>query len=191
MSKSVLLKIARESIEEVILAKNSIDKRALLETYPVLGEKVATFVTINLNNKLRGCIGSLIAQKPLLEDIIYNAKAAAFHDPRFSPITTSDYIHSSIEISILTEPKEVKYSSIDELKSIINVGEDGVILIYEDKQATFLPQVWDELPTFEEFFSHLLQKASLSENTLALSPVIYTYQVAKERDEPIVNEEKK
>jgi AmmeMemoRadiSam system protein A len=189
VSKSILLKIARDSIEEVILAKNSIDRVTLLENYPVLNEKVATFITINLNGKLRGCIGSLVAQKSLLEDIIYNAKAAAFHDPRFLPITTSDYIHSSIEVSILTEPKEVKYNSIDELKSIVNVGEDGVILLHEDKQATFLPQVWDELTTFEDFFSHLLQKANLTQDTLNLNPLIYTYQVAKESDDPIVKEE--
>jgi AmmeMemoRadiSam system protein A len=134
------------------------------------------------------CIGSLIATNSLLDDIIHNAKAAAFEDPRFSPITTSEYLHSSLEVSILTEPKELEYENIDELKSKIDVGEDGVIIIYKDKQATFLPQVWSELPTFEEFFSHLIEKAELDKNILELKPHIYTYQVVKESDEPIVKE---
>lgn len=188
MAGSVLLKIARESIEEVILAKNSINKSALIEKYPALNEKVATFVTINLHNRLRGCIGSLKATKSLLDEIIHNAKAAAFEDPRFSPITTSEYLHSTIEVSILTEPKEVLYESVDELKSKIDVGEDGVIILQDGKQATFLPQVWSELHTFEEFFSHLIDRAGLEKNILELKPHIYTYQVVKESDQPIIKE---
>ncbi|NOQ29658.1 MAG: AmmeMemoRadiSam system protein A [Helicobacteraceae bacterium] len=189
MDQSILLKIARESIEEVVLATRTIDKKELLRVFPVLNEKIATFVTINLDGKLRGCIGSLVAQKTLLNDIIHNAKSAAFEDPRFTPITTSEYLHCSIEISLLSEPKELVYTDVQDLKESINVGKDGVILILGEKNSTFLPQVWSQLKTFEEFFAGLCLKADLEESALSLHPQIYTYYVETIEDEPKVKTE--
>lgn len=194
VSQSVLLKLARESIEEVLEAQNTIDRDALLEQYPALGQEMATFVTLHIGCELRGCIGSLIAKRPLIDDIIHNAKAAAFQDPRFSPLTTSEYLHATVEISLLTPPEEVEYCNEVDLKEKLRPGIDGVILALGHHQATFLPQVWEQLPDFDNFFCCLSEKAGLSrEEPLKCHPKIYTYQVEKAHDEPIIgtpNEQK-
>ena len=186
MSQSVLLKLARESIEEVLEAQNTIDRDALVKEYPVLGEKMATFVTLTIGGELRGCIGSLVAQRALVDDIIHNAKAAAFQDPRFAPMTTSEYLHAVVEVSLLTPPEELSYDDIDDLKSKIRPGIDGVILVLGGRQATFLPQVWEQLPEFELFFAHLGQKAGIGADALQHHPQIFTYQVEKAKDEAII-----
>ncbi|MEA3372891.1 MAG: AmmeMemoRadiSam system protein A [Campylobacterota bacterium] len=186
MAQSELLTLARESIQEVLQAEHTIDREALLEKYPVLGEEIATFVTLTINDELRGCIGSLVAQRPLIDDIIHNAKAAAFQDPRFSPITTSEYLHTTVEISILTPPESIQYSDIDDLRSKIRPNIDGVILSLNGHQATFLPQVWEQLPSFDDFFAHLGDKAGLGSNMLQQHPDIFVYQVEKAKDKPII-----
>lgn len=186
MAQSVLLKLARESIEEVLEAQNTIDRDALVAEYPVLEQKMATFVTLTIDGDLRGCIGSLVAHRPLVDDIIHNAKAAAFQDPRFSPMTTSEYLHASVEVSLLTAPESVTYSDVDDLKTKIRPGVDGVILSLGARQATFLPQVWEQLPEFEQFFAHLGQKAGIGPDALSHHPEIFTYQVEKAQDEPII-----
>ena len=186
MSQSVLLKLARESIEEVLEAQNTIDRDALVEQYPVLAQKMATFVTLTIGGELRGCIGSLVAHRALVDDIIHNAKAAAFQDPRFTPITTSEYLHTTVEVSLLTPPEELAYDDVDDLRAKIRPGIDGVILALGSRQATFLPQVWEQLNEFDLFFSHLGQKAGIGADALRHHPQIFTYQVEKAKDEPII-----
>ena len=184
MSQSLLLDIARESISEVFEAQNIIDKIQLLKDYPVLNEAVASFITIYIDNELRGSMGSVYAHKSLLEDIIFNAKAAAFEDERFEPLKTSEYLRSIIELSLLTPLTELKYKSIEDIKNSVNVGEDGIVIVLNDKQAAFLPQIWSQIPGFEEFFSHLLQESGLKD--LSNSPQVFTFQVEKQSDEPIL-----
>lgn len=102
MSQSVLLNIARESIQEVLQAQDSIDRDELLKNYPLLNEIVATKVTLYLNGKLRGTSVSETPEHTLLEDIILNAKRAAFQDSNFIPIATSEYLHTSVELVLFT-----------------------------------------------------------------------------------------
>ena len=102
MSQSVLLNIARESIQEVLQAEESINRSEFLAKYPILAEFVATEVTLYLNGKARGTSRSLEPDHSLLEDIILNAKRAAFQDPDFIPISTSEYLHTSIELILFT-----------------------------------------------------------------------------------------
>lgn len=102
MSQSVLLNIARESIQEVLQAEESIRRSELLTTYPILGEVVATEVTLYLHGKARGTSRSENPEHSLLEDIILNAKRAAFQDPNFIPVSTSEYLHASIELVLFT-----------------------------------------------------------------------------------------
>ncbi|MFA6188559.1 MAG: AMMECR1 domain-containing protein [Sulfuricurvum sp.] len=102
MSQSVLLNIARDSIHEVLQAQQSINRTELLESYPLLGEIVATQVNLYLNGKARGSAQSEQPEHSLLEDIIINAKRAAFQDPSFIPISTSEYLHTSIELILFT-----------------------------------------------------------------------------------------
>lgn len=103
MSRSVLLQLARDSIQEVLEAKRTINKSALLEEYPLLNEKIATSVNLYINSKLRGSSSSQTPSLCLLEDIIKNAKISAFGDKNFSPISTSEYLNCEIELTLLTE----------------------------------------------------------------------------------------
>jgi len=172
-------KIARKSIEDEFNYQNSIDIENLIKDNPSLQENGASFVTLIKDRKLRGCIGSLEAKRPLIEDIISNAKSAAFRDPRFSKLTREELDMIDIEVSILTKPKLLAYTDIEDLKTKIIPNIDGVILKLNSNQATFLPQVWEELPTFENFFGHLLNKANLPMDSFKKQPQIFTYQVKK------------
>jgi len=106
VSRSVLLQLARESIQEVLEFQRTIDKTTLLNEHPLLNEKIQTTLNIYLDKELRGSCSSVSAEKSLLEDIIYNAKVAAFQDKNFSPLTTSEYLSCEIEL-ILNTPDGV------------------------------------------------------------------------------------
>jgi AmmeMemoRadiSam system protein A len=181
MNKRYLIKIAKDAILEEFLQKSLIDRDKLLKTYPELGKKGAVFVTLEKRKSLRGCIGTLTAHQPLLDDLVHNAKLAAFRDTRFSPLNKEEFDDKNftVEISLLTEPKRLDYKDASDLKKKIKAGEDGVILKYRGYQATFLPQVWEQLPRFDEFFAHLCNKAGLRVNCLDGHPDIYIYHVEK------------
>ena len=182
--KKTLLALARASIAEAVGLTYTLDLDALLEENPWLEEDGASFVTLTTSGeRLRGCIGSIIAHQKLYEDIIYNAKSAAMHDPRFPSLTQKEFDGITVEVSILSEPELLEYDSIDDLKSKIRVGIDGVVLKHSVYQATFLPQVWDQLPTFELFFSHLCQKAGMEADCLSRIPEILTYQVEEYKED--------
>lgn len=176
---TLLLQLAKQAISDGLNHTSTLDTNALLKNHPELSKPQATFVTLSLDGRLRGCIGTLIAHRTLLEDLIYNAKAAAFDDPRFYPLSNEEFLHVSIEVSLLSTPEPLEYTDIEELKSKICAGEDGVILQKKGRKATFLPQVWEQLPTFEQFFSHLCQKAGLESSCLETHPDIWTYRVDK------------
>ncbi len=177
--KDVVLTLARAAIAEAVGAKQSTDLNQMLKQNPWLEEEGAVFVTLNLDGNLRGCIGSLVAHRKLYEDIIYNARSAALNDPRFQPLTKEEFEHAEVEVSILSKPEPLEYKSTEDLKNKVNKGIDGIVLKAGANQATFLPQVWEQLPTFELFFAHLCQKAGLSSNCLELHPDILVYRVEK------------
>ena len=106
MSRSVLLQLARDSIAEVLQAQRTIDKKALLDEHPLLGEKIATTVNIYIEDELRGSAKSSLAQETLLNDIVRNAKRSCFEDKNFTPISTSEYLSCEVEV-ILTTPDGV------------------------------------------------------------------------------------
>ncbi len=179
MSNSILLKIAKDAIEEELYNKTKIDRVDLEASFDFLNDQRACFVTLKLEDRLRGCIGSLLPQRKLIDDIIENAQNAAFRDFRFQPLSKKEFENVEIEVSLLTIPKMVIYDSIDELKEKIRPNIDGVILKQEQNKATFLPQVWDELPNFDDFFENLSLKAGLDIDSLTHFPEIFTYQVEK------------
>ena len=102
MSRSVLLQLARDSIQEVLEAHRTIDREQLLKEHPLLNEKIATTVNIYLDNKLKSSYSSKEATKSLLEDIVYNAKKSAFEDKNSSPITSSEYLSCEVEVELMT-----------------------------------------------------------------------------------------
>lgn len=179
MENQILLEIAKKSIERKFDSNIKIDKNKLLKDFPQLKEIGASFVTLKLNNELRGCIGTLNAKVSILEDLILNAYGAAFEDPRFYELTKEEFEKTDIEISILSSPVQIQYTDIEDLKSKIKPNIHGVILQKDGRRSTFLPQVWEQLPTFEEFFSHLCYKGNFEENCLEFHPQIFIYEVKK------------
>lgn len=177
--KEVLLKLARAAIAEEFGIDYGVDKEALRRENLWLNEEGAAFVTLNTKESgaLRGCIGSIIAHQSLYDDIVKNAKSAAFGDPRFVALTPEEFNRITVEVSVLTPPENLPYDSVEDLKQKLRPGIDGVILKLGGYQATFLPQVWKQLPEFENFMGHLCQKAGLPAECLYQKPEIYVYRV--------------
>jgi AmmeMemoRadiSam system protein A len=124
-----------------------------------LVEKKGCFVTLTAAGALRGCIGHILPQESLYKAIMDNACNAALHDPRFLPVRPDEVDKIKIEISVLTEPKPLEFSSPEDLLSKLRPREDGVVLHVGHSMATFLPQVWAQLPDKVQFLNHLSQKA--------------------------------
>ena len=157
MERQFLLNLARTTIT------NAIKKLPLItpapgETSPALEDNGACFVTLTIDGQLRGCIGSLEAHQSLVEDVRERAFQAAFDDYRFPPLTEAELETVKIEISRLTPPVDLQYSKPEELLTLLRPGIDGVILQSGFKRATFLPQVWGQLPRHEDFLDHLCAK---------------------------------
>lgn len=128
---------------------------------PWLREEGASFVTLNERGELRGCIGSLVARRPLVEDVRGNARSAAFDDPRFPPLDASELPIVKIEVSVLSALESVPATSEEELLSLLVPGRDGLLLTCGFYRSTFLPQVWEALPDPRDFLRRLKMKAGL------------------------------
>lgn len=144
----------------------------------------AVFITLTQNGQLRGCIGSLEAWRPLREDIEANARAAAFSDPRFLPLTVAELARTRVEVSILSKPEPMQFTGEADATRQLRPGIDGVILEWGYHRGTFLPQVWEQLPTAELFMRHLKQKAGLAPDFWAADVRLSRYTVDKFK-EPI------
>lgn len=176
-----LVMLARQTLLEEFgrsLDKNTLKKLEAALNERWLTQKSGTFVTLKINHDLRGCIGSLDASEPLVSGVKKNARHAAFRDPRFSRLSEKELDKITIEVSVLTEPEELSYQDADDLVDRLRPGIDGVILKKGYASATFLPQVWDQLPNAQTFLSHLCAKAGLSSGEWKKGKLeILTYQV--------------
>ncbi|MFQ5643409.1 MAG: AmmeMemoRadiSam system protein A [Thiogranum sp.] len=121
----------------------------------------ASFVTLHAQGVLRGCIGSLEAFRPLVNDVAENAFAAAFRDPRFAPVEQAEMGNIKLDISVLGKPEALEFSSQQDLLEQIRPGLDGLILKDGPRRGTFLPSVWESLPAREDFLRQLKLKAGL------------------------------
>jgi uncharacterized protein len=144
-----------------------------------LDEPAATFVTLTLHGRLRGCIGSLEAHLSLYDDVMHNARAAAFGDPRFPPLAADELPAVRIEVSVLTAPQPLEFSSEADALRRLRPGVDGVIFQYGARRATLLPQVWEQLPEPSEFLAHLKRKAGLPPDFRAEGMRLAVYQVER------------
>ena len=172
-----LLSVARQTIEKKIL-KLSAESHADPVDSPKFSERRGTFVTLTINGGLRGCIGHIIPQETLIEGIRINAINAAFKDPRFRPLSKKEWEMVEVEISILTDPKPLTYSGGDDLLIKLRKDVDGVIIKKGYHQATFLPQVWEQLQDKKEFLRHLCMKAGLDRDAWKDEKIkVHTYQV--------------
>ena len=170
-----LLDIARNSIEAAL----GVSELKLLPDEPWLKPAHATFGTLTQNGRLRGCIGSLEARRPLGEDVRHNARAAALADPRFPPLTSEELASTRIEVSLLSTPKLLAFADHVDLIAQLRAGEDGLILEYGEARGTFLPQVWESLPEPEQFVAELKRKAGLSPAVSTAKCRILRYRVLK------------
>lgn len=169
-----LLKIARASIFQELEEADA--DAPLFHDVPVeLMEERATFVTLEIDGHLRGCIGMLEACRPLAEDVAHNARAAAFHDPRFPALTSREFERLDIHISVLSPPEKMSFTSEADLLSQIRPQVDGLILQEGRCRGTFLPSVWEELSEKKIFLAHLKLKAGLPETYWSDSLKIFRY----------------
>lgn len=162
-SRADLLAVARSSIHYGLMqgCALSVDE----EAYPQALRTIrATFVTLQIDERLRGCIGTLEARSPLVQDVADHAYAAAFKDPRFAPLSKHEFAGLDVHIAVLSPPQPFPVASRSQLFSELRPGIDGLILQCGGQQATFLPAVWESLPQPEDFVAHLLQKAGFAKD---------------------------
>jgi AmmeMemoRadiSam system protein A len=175
----VLLPIARSAIARELGVMRQVPEEARW-----LHENGASFVTLKQRENLRGCIGTLRAHRPLVQDVKANAVRAAFHDPRFAPLTADELDMTRVEISLLSPVDSLVFQSEQDALSQLRPGTDGVIFEYGYHQSTFLPQVWEELPQTEDFIAHLKQKAGLPPDFWDPEVKLARYTVSKWSEEP-------
>ena len=138
--------------------KPKVDIRTFTSTLTAIG---ASFITLDLDGRLKGCIGTLQAKRPLVVDVAWNAYAAAFEDKRFTPVTADELSRLDIGVSVLSTPAALIITSQDDLLSQLRPRVDGLILQDGDHRGTFLPQVWEQIPQPGDFLARLKTKAGL------------------------------
>jgi len=175
--KQTLLRLARQAMECGARGQKLPPVEAASLT-PHLLESGASFVTLTIDGDLRGCIGALEAYQPLVDDVREHAVAAALEDPRFRPVAESELGRIKVEVSRLTPPSPLEYSTSEDLLAKLRPQVDGVILKHEFRRATFLPQVWEKIPDPAEFLDHLCAKMGVRSNLWRNTKLqVYVYQV--------------
>ncbi len=160
---SVLLQLSRRAL--VAAGEGKLYPLPEPEQFPAaLAEPRACFITLMMDGRLRGCIGTVMARMPLCQEVVYSTYQSAVHDPRFLPVTPEEVPHILIEISVLTPPQPLEYANSRQLLSRLRPGVDGVILRYGARTGTFLPQVWERITRPEDFLGALCHKMGLPTN---------------------------
>jgi uncharacterized protein len=170
----VLLQIARGAIAHELGVQQETHEDAQW-----LHDPGACFVTLRQAEDLRGCIGTLRAHRPLVDDVKANALGAAFRDPRFSPLVARELEITRVEVSLLSPVEELTCESEREALAKLRPGIDGVIFEYGYHHSTFLPQVWAELSDPADFMAHLKQKAGLPPDFWDAEVKLGRYTVSK------------
>ena len=176
---NILLRLARQTIAKHLNLTVSEPVEEVELADPGLQAKRGVFVTLNKHGALRGCIGSLVGQESIIDGVRRHALNAAFHDSRFPPVTSDEVPELRIDVSVLSEPRPLEYRDDQDLVRKLRPHVDGVILRAPGGAgATFLPQVWDQLPDPQLFLSRLCLKAGLPQMAWQSGQLeIDTYQV--------------
>lgn len=175
-----IIDIVKKTIDLKLRGREEINITNYFPYPPILDSAGACFVTLHLNNNLRGCIGSVIPQTSLLIDLIKNAHNAAFMDPRFNPLTRDEFEQCQISVSLIGRPERIDFNSEEDLLSQLKPNIDGVIIKDADKQALYLPSVWEILPNKEDFLKSLKQKAGFDREYFSSTLEAYrfiTYEI--------------
>jgi AmmeMemoRadiSam system protein B/AmmeMemoRadiSam system protein A len=175
--RRALLKLARQSVTEVVTQGRLPEVQG--DRFPArLAEAKGCFVTLTKRGALRGCIGNIMPQGPLWTAVMENARSAAARDFRFPPVQKEEVDKLEIEISVLTVPQPLAFSSPDDLLAKLQPHRDGVVLHLGPRSATYLPQVWEQLPDKTTFLNSLAQKAGCAPDEWRKPGVkVMTYQV--------------
>lgn len=177
--KGDLLRVARQAIHAAV------NRLPLLELHlndysKVLQENGASFVTLTEEGNLRGCIGTIDAYQPIVQDVCEHAVSAALEDYRFYPVQPEDVPKIRIEISRLSPLKKLDYSQPQDLLDLLHPGIDGVVIRDGFRRATFLPQVWEKIDSVEVFLEHLCYKMGAPAGYWRHKKLdVYIYQVEK------------
>ena len=156
--RKLLLDLARRTVKEVVTANRLpvVDPKTLPAKF---AEPKGCFVTLTENGALRGCIGNIMPQMPLYQAVIGNAQSAAIRDHRFQPVRPDELDKLQVEVSVLTVPQPLAFSSPDDLLAKLQPHRDGVVLQVNGRGATYLPQVWEQIPDKVMFLNTLSEKA--------------------------------
>ncbi len=171
---AILLPIARAAMANALGRK-----RVARDDAPWLQDPGASFVTLTCSGQLRGCIGSLQAQRRLLDDVRDNAVGAALRDPRFEPVTPDELDQVLIGVSLLSAMQAMDFRDEDDALAQLRPGVDGLLFECEGRRSTFLPQVWEQLPAPAAFVGQLKRKAGFSTDFWAGTVRLHRYTVAK------------
>jgi AmmeMemoRadiSam system protein A len=156
--RTELLELARRSIDAALKLGGKVPYEGT-PIDPALNRPGASFITLRIGERLRGCCGTIEATRPLHVDVWNNAWASAFADPRFPELTADEWPGTGLQISVLSEPEPCDVHSEQELLEVLRPGIDGVILQSGIRRSTFLPAVWEQLPEPQQFIRHLKLKA--------------------------------
>ncbi len=182
--QNMLLHLAREALERRVKGGDLPPLDVSFLT-PRLRENGASFVTLTLHGKLRGCIGALEPYQPLAEDVREHAVAAALEDPRFPPLSERELNGVQLEVSRLTRPIPLEYKDANDLLSKLRPHVDGVIVRDGSQRTTFLPQVWEKIPDPAEFLNNLCHKMGASPDLWRKKHLdVLTYQVEDFHESP-------
>jgi len=146
------------------------------DLHGALAEPRASFVTLTIEGELRGCCGTLTAVRPLLLDVWSNARASAFGDPRFPPLTEREWRSSSMEVSLLMPCERMVVASEQQLLLELVPGRDGLVLEWGGMRATFLPKVWEHVSGPRDFLRRLKEKAGLGADFWAADVQVWRYE---------------
>ena len=173
--RSQLLALARQSLKNAVSKDRGANPAGLPAKF---SEKKGCFVTLTEHGQLRGCIGNILPREPLDRAIADNAKNAALHDPRFDPVQPGELDKIEIEISVLTEPVPLNFNSPEDLLNKLHPGRDGVVLKIGGRVATYLPQVWSQVPNKSDFLDSLSEKAGCAPSDWrGPGTAVFVYQV--------------
>ena len=157
MNGPTLLELARGSIAE----RFGGPKPSRPGDAPWLAEPGAVFVTLTIDDDLRGCVGSAHARRALFDDVVDNAKAAAFSDPRFEPLTAGELPRTRLEVSVLSPLEKLEVETEAELLAKLRPGVDGLQLQWGAHRGLFIPEMWHQVSDPKKFVWHLKRKAGL------------------------------
>ncbi len=183
--RQALLNLARQSLRQAVSDGRLMAVPSGLPTH--FNDNKGCFVTLTSKGALRGCIGNISPDMPLAEAVVRNARNAALNDSRFSPVTADELATLEVEISVLSAPEPLSFTSPEDLLRKLRPHVDGVVLKMGHSRATFLPQVWEQLPDPNDFLNHLSAKAGLAARAwreIGTEVMIYHVEAFKESEMP-------